>query len=180
MRLLLIHRLAISVVVLIANFITLAYFFNKSVQTSNIDFSVAESYGNIYQRPLLKIMTTSIDWYIDRAIGKDSGINPAAGALSELTEIQKTYGDALKVTSEELRARDRLNFAPERIQETARSVFSSRGALTDESIAEFTDYIAKLRGLVVHTGDTSNLIFGSGSRQLLYDGCHLVGIAPND
>lgn len=158
MRLLVIHRLAISVLVLVVNFVTLAYFFNKSVQTSNIDFAVQETYGNIYQRPLLKIMSASVAWYIDRAVGKESTGNPVAGGLNELTEVQKAVGDALKVTPDELRARDRLGFAPERIIESANSVFAARGSLNDESIAEFTDYIAKLRGLVVHTGDTSNLI----------------------
>ena len=158
MRLQVLHRLAISVLVLIVNFVVLAYFFNNSVQTSNIDFSVSESYGNIYQRPLLKILTTSAEWYIDRAMGKEVGGNPASSALNELTQVQAGYGDALKVTPEELRSRDRLNFAPDRIQEAGRSVFAARGTLNDESIAEFTDFIAKVRGLIVHTGDTSNLI----------------------
>lgn len=135
---------------------------------SNVVFATMEMKGNQYQRPVAKMLVNIGDVRTLATMVREGIAVPQSSFDTLLTGIQ-TEMDALKkvdavigvdlqFTDEGLksRGRDNLKFSlVEKKWTDLKVALSSPDKVSDDDIASF---IADLRGLIAHSGDTSNLI----------------------
>jgi methyl-accepting chemotaxis protein len=135
---------------------------------ANLEFSVQEKRGDAYQRPLAGLLAASGKLRVALAEAR-TGVNSAqdikdlissiASGMEDLKSVQATYGEALQFTDEGLKSRGRENLKYEAVaqkwNETSKAISANIAGDHDAGLASF---IADLRGMISHSGDTSNLI----------------------
>jgi methyl-accepting chemotaxis protein len=150
--------------------VTLLYSMYSSYQSigANIDFAVQEKKGDLIQRPLSTLLhdTAKLRFALVEARG---GVNSAQDIKELLGSIDKGMGalgtayDAvgadLQFTDAGLKSRGRESFKYEVVlqqwQDTKKAIMANIGGENDVLIS---GTIAGLRGMIAHSGDTSNLI----------------------
>lgn len=160
-------RMILSVMLLLATILAAVYNAYSSIEV-NAHFNEKEIMGNQYQRPLSKIMHNLASLRVLSAQAED-GRNvtdtiQAATAeidsfMKEVKDAQDAVGIELQFTDEGLGSRGREALKYETVlakwENTAKSLRASPGAGHEEAIASM---IADMRGMIAHSGDTSNLI----------------------
>ncbi len=140
-----------------------------SAQTVNIDFGEQEKLGNQYQRPLESLLKNASlhRIYSQRILLGDSSATSslqsaktsADEAFAALGEVDARIGAALQFTPEGLgkRKRDKYNVAA---MKTAWDDLKTKSASmsASASTAAHQDFVAGVRTMITHAGDTSNLI----------------------
>lgn len=134
---------------------------------SNVDFAVQEKKGDLYQRPLADILYEMGRLRLFVAQGLQSSpkadwqasIQTIHTAMTALAKAQADVGEDLQFTPQGLSSRGRDNLALERVQakwkDLSAALLAEPSTATDDAIASF---IADIRGMISHSGDTSNLI----------------------
>lgn len=135
---------------------------------SNIVFAEQEKKGNQYQRPVAKMLLDAgnIRLLVKMAAsgipvqqqGIDSLVKSVSAQMDVLKSVNDQIGTDLQFTDEGLASRGRDNLKYEKVAAKWTSLsnsLSSPALVSDDSISSF---IADLRGLIAHSGDTSNLI----------------------
>ena len=135
---------------------------------SNIDFATQEKKGNAYQRPVaqmladmgsLRILTTLIADGVP--VPQDSIQSLTASVAAQMAELKTVHakiGTDLQFTDAGLASRGRDNLKFEKVAakwDALSASFATPATIKDDDIASF---IGDLRGLIAHSGDTSNLI----------------------
>jgi hypothetical protein len=131
-------------------------FLIASTINKDINFAVWERYGNAYQRPIQKILEAKTEYAWAKIEGRDASsyVGAIDSDFDELMAAQKAYGEALQVTPEGLSSRQRDAYAPEKLLARWQAIKSAGAFVPADLVALATD----LKGLLGHTGDTSNLI----------------------
>lgn len=161
------QRLLIGVTLFIATLVVSMYQAYVSIG-SNIVFATQEMKGDKYQRPVAKML---LDAGSLRVLAKMSSLGTSipqdsfGSLISSINEgmknleaVDKEVGVDLQFTDEGLASRGRDNLKFDKVSAKWKALsesFSAPAQVKDEDIASF---IADLRGLVAHSGDTSNLI----------------------
>lgn len=132
---------------------------------SNIVFAEQEKKGNAYQRPVaemlynagaLRALTSMAAAGIDvPSKSYDNVVSTIDAEMGKLKTINDQIGTDLQFTDEGLASRGRDNLKFEKVEAKWKALAASGAAMKDEDIVSF---IADLRGLIAHSGDTSNLI----------------------
>ncbi len=134
---------------------------------SNVDFATQEKKGDLYQRPLADILYEIGRLRLFVAQGPQAQKTDALAAsvqtintaMDALAKAQEAVGEDLQFTPQGLSSRGRENLALDRVQTKwkalAASFLTQPVTANDEAIASF---IADIRGMISHSGDTSNLI----------------------
>lgn len=135
---------------------------------SNITFATQEMRGNLYQRPVSKMLIAAAQLRVELAKARAGHEDRAAvakrisvidAAWTELKKAQTAVGEALQFTEEGLKSRKRESLKMDIIigkwEALAATAKEKASTAPDSDAASF---IADLRGLIAHSGDTSNLI----------------------
>lgn len=135
---------------------------------SNVTFAAQEKKGDAYQRPLADVMSAlgKIRFEAARASVKQADENRIAAEvetihhkMSALKGVQEALGADLQFTEEGLKSRGRdqlaYNLVAEKWNTLAKNLESKQYEGIDAAIAS---YMADIRGMIAHSGDTSNLI----------------------
>lgn len=135
---------------------------------SNIVFAEQEKKGNAYQRPVAKILLDAGNLRVLAKLSSngitidDKSFQSLTASINEefskLKEVDAKYGVDLQFTDEGLSSRGRENLNLNKISDKwakLESSLSNPAAVSDD---DFASFIADLRGLIAHSGDTSNLI----------------------
>ncbi len=131
---------------------------------ANVDFAEKEMMGNRYQRPLAQMLLAASELRIALANngGATGQVLAEASAridtqFKALTPIHKEIGVDLQFTDEGLksRGRDQLKFETVHTKWTDLEKKLTSNNAKEEDVASF---IADVRGMIAHSGDTSNLI----------------------
>lgn len=135
---------------------------------ANIVFAEQEKKGNAYQRPVAKMLLDAGDLRILAKLSSTgiaiedksfkSLISSMNDEFSKLKEVDAKYGIDLQFTDEGLSSRGRENLNLNKIFDKWKKLesgLSNPAAVSDD---DFSSFIADLRGLIAHSGDTSNLI----------------------
>ncbi|MCB1783737.1 MAG: HAMP domain-containing protein [Alphaproteobacteria bacterium] len=136
---------------------------------ANIDFAAKEKMGNVIQRPAAAILHDAALLRGELAIprteymaGPDVGkyIKSISAHMDELKEAEAKVGDALEFTDEGLSSRDRSQLKFETVSEKWNALVKDlQSKPTAKSTSEaIVSFIADIRGIIAHSGDTSNLI----------------------
>jgi methyl-accepting chemotaxis protein len=123
----------------------------------NIDFAARELEGDAYQRPLLRLLEAVPRHAFARVHGVGETAPIAAeieSALGELARMQADHGLSLECDAAGLAKRKRQALDPDSVA----SFWQSLANQPNPTLASYEPLITRLRGLVAHTGDTSNLI----------------------
>ena len=162
------QKLLISNMLYVAPIIALTYFMYDA-RTADIDFAKSEIVGNTYETPLVSLLE-----HISRhKLVAQRALHGEANAKGELSSIQnqidedlkalssadQKYGVFLKYTDTELGKRKEESF---RYSKVASQWTELKGKITglkpEESNDLHTSLIANIRGMIVHMGNSSNLI----------------------
>ena len=130
---------------------------------ANVDFAQKEMMGNRYQRPLAQMLVASSVIRTQLASPQPSGDQMAQAAkvidteFATLKTIHTEIGEALQFTEEGLksRGRDQLKFETVQTKWTELEKKLAGNTAKEDDVASF---IADVRGMIAHSGDTSNLI----------------------
>ncbi|MDD3371473.1 MAG: methyl-accepting chemotaxis protein, partial [Alphaproteobacteria bacterium] len=135
---------------------------------ANVDFAAQEKKGDAYQRPLALLLHDTGRLRIELIKTRAGTGSPEAvtdlldsieSAMGRLESVQNEIGAALQFTRDGLESRGREALKIENVSAkwTAleQSIRADKTADLDERVAS---YIADLRGMISHSGDTSNLI----------------------
>lgn len=135
---------------------------------SNIVFAEQEKKGNAYQRPVAKMLLDAGNLRVLAKLSSngitidDKSFQSLTASINEefskLKEVDAKYGVDLQFTDEGLSSRGRENLNLNKISDKwakLESSLSNPAAVSDD---DFASFIADLRGLIAHSGDTSNLI----------------------
>ncbi|OFW88020.1 MAG: hypothetical protein A3B66_06070 [Alphaproteobacteria bacterium RIFCSPHIGHO2_02_FULL_46_13] len=135
---------------------------------SNIVFAEQEKKGNAYQRPVAKMLLDAGNLRVLAKLSSngitidDKSFQSLTASINEefskLKEVDAKYGVDLQFTDEGLSSRGRENLNLNKISDKwakLESGLSNPAAVSDD---DFASFIADLRGLIAHSGDTSNLI----------------------
>jgi Methyl-accepting chemotaxis protein len=119
---------------------------------AQISFSMLETQGNSFQRPLEKLLE-----YLPQVTMHPDAIRKVDKAFAELAAADALYGKNLQFTPEGLKIRGRSHLAPSDVANRwaqLKNNLSNPAALT-EGAARLLDDVS---GMITHCGDTSNLI----------------------
>lgn len=161
-------RMLISITLL---FLTLLIALSQAYTTieASKKFSIWELKGNTYQRPLAAMLHDAGQLRLALVLEK-SGMNSAAlnketlitaisSNMDALQTVQAEIGDDLQFTTEGLtsRGREHLNYETVRAKwdSIVKEVNGSDKTKADELLVSL---ISDIRGMIAHSGDTSNLI----------------------
>ncbi|MDD3182677.1 MAG: methyl-accepting chemotaxis protein [Alphaproteobacteria bacterium] len=135
---------------------------------SNITFAEQEKKGDVYQRPLAKILvalsTIRIELARDLSNQSDDSvlneqIKLVGQQMVELQSVQKNLGADLQFTDDGLKSRGRDNLKYELVLEKWNALRNAiEGKKLDQIDASVASIMADIRGMIAHSGDTSNLI----------------------
>ena len=160
-------RMTISVMLLL---LALIYSLSNSymVIQSQIDFAEKEKIGNTFQKPLGDILFYIGDIRVLAALQK-SGVSVPVSSFASLSsavnikfnifkDLYTNHADDLQLTAEGLSVRQREHLALEKVEEKWTNILTSisNNTVPDDSI--FISFISDIRGLIAHSGDTSNLV----------------------
>lgn len=134
---------------------------------TNVEFATKEMMGNRYQRPLANLLRDAGLLRIavaQKGFGSDQNktiadlLDSISANMGQLQKIDADIGADLQFTDEGLaaRGRDQLKFEKVAAKWTElRKLVDEGGDKIDEGVVS---YIADIRGMIAHSGDTSNLI----------------------
>lgn len=155
------HRLMSVVVAFMIPLWVIFYFFLDSID-ANIQFSTLETEGNAYQRPLEDLLDHAGAIHMGIVMGHTTDIpehtNAMDKAFETLAKVDAEYGENLQFTDEGLKIRGREHLKLPVVREkwsNIKTQISSNSEQADESLVSL---IADIRGMITHSGDTSNLI----------------------
>lgn len=150
--------------------LTLLYSMYGAYQSigANIEFAMMEKKGNLYQRPLAELLHDAGRLRFALAEAR-ADVNSAADirdfmaaidkGMEDLKAAQDAVGRDLQFTDQGLESRGRAGLKFEAVagkwQALRKAVSANIAGNHDAAVAS---YIADLRGMVAHSGDTSNLI----------------------
>lgn len=122
----------------------------------DISFATYERMGNAYQRPIQKILEAATPYAWAKLEGADASGSEAKinEGFTELMKVQGTYGETLQVTDKGLGSRGREAFDPKKLLARWETLKAEKELKRDDLVSLAND----LKGLLLHTGDTSNLI----------------------
>ena len=155
-------RMLLSVSLFLVTLFYTMYDTHQAIGTG-ADFALREKEGVAYQRPLARLLLVSSKLRVTAAAhGAPADIQTFTTAvdtgLADLKTAQTRAAEDLELTDEGFRkrGRERLRYAAlmKEWQELKKNLFDNPGDSHDADIASF---IADLRGLVAHAGDTSGL-----------------------
>ena len=147
----------------------LVYYLVLSVYSS-IDFAQQELKGNLYQRPLESVLKLLGEYRIaverasDKSTSSDTSISDLVqqidSAFVKIGEVQEKVGADLQFTPEGLAKRNRSSLAPAEVLNRWMNLKAMKlsSSNVDDVSKEVTALIADIRGMIAHSGDTSNLI----------------------
>jgi len=135
---------------------------------ANITFAQQEKKGDLYQRPLAQLLNSASKLRVelvkaraghaDEASIKDD-LELIARNMGGLRTAQDQVGEDLQFTDEGLKSRGREGLKYETVlakwQALSQAIIADKAGAHDEALAS---YIADIRGMIGHSGDTSNLI----------------------
>lgn len=158
-------RMILSVMMLLATILAAVYNAYMTIE-ANAYFNEKEMMGNHYQRPLSKILTDLTALRVlkeQQAKGVDTKadiatrIESITATMKDVSLAQDAVGVELQFTEEGLGSRNRAHLKYETVLEKWNSTAGQlpEAANGDELI---TAMIADIRGMIAHSGDTSNLI----------------------
>ncbi len=135
---------------------------------ANIVFAEQEKKGDLYQRPLAEILHGVGKLRIELAKANagradlsaiKAEVDLVSAEMGKLEQAQKKVGEDLQFTEEGLKSRGREALRYETVEAKWKSLSQQAVAepatVKDEALASF---IADVRGMIAHSGDTSNLI----------------------
>lgn len=136
---------------------------------ANITFADQEKKGDFYQRPLANLLHTAGQLRLDLAKARTGDVNKESikekiavinKDMAALKTVQDQIGEDLQFTEEGLKSRGRENLKYENVLNRWNGL--AEGIIKDEKAAQneqtMADFIADVRGMIAHSGDTSNLI----------------------
>lgn len=150
-------RAALSVMLFIATLIYSTYGAYSSIG-ANIAFAEKEKIGNYYQRPLAQILydTNLLQIELSKNDTKNSQVDTIVGnisqAMEELKKVQDEVGAELQFTDEGLSSRGREHLSYDSVSAKWQSLKDSKKP------EDLVSFIADIRGMIAHSGDTSNLV----------------------
>ena len=160
-------RMILSIVVLVVTLLAALYQAYAGIN-ANIAFAEAELKGNQLIRPLARVLNDAADLRVLLSLARENRpvadpVRSMVAAIDEhMTAVKQAYdavGVDLQFTDEGLGSRDRSGLAYDRVlarwADTKAKINADPQAAGDAGIAAF---IADLRGMIGHAGDTSNLI----------------------
>ena len=135
-------------------------FFLVNGMNADIRFSTLEVYGNAYQRPLEKLLL-NVSLFKDKAArGQLQQSSDLRGkidaAFTALEEVQSKYGEDLQFTETGLGSRNRSALLFDKVIAKWKDLAGKTAA--NEVVEGCDSLLADIRGMIVHAGDTSNLI----------------------
>ena len=162
------HKIWLTLIVFALPLAGLAFYFLVTGINDKIDFATKEIYGDIYQRPLEKLLS-HLPLCRDAALrareGKSGGsslafqISAIDQAFADLAVVDRELGKALQFTEEGLAKRGREQARADRVQARWRSLKAGLSSGDAEEIdRKFNELIDLVRTMITHGGDTSNLI----------------------
>lgn len=134
---------------------------------ANIIFAQKERLGNYYQRPLASILYNASRLRVELAASasrydsasSETIIENVSSAMSTLKQVQENAGEALQFTDEGLASRGRESLKYETVRAKWESLAGSISRNPSPSLlGELESFISDIRGMIAHSGDTSNLI----------------------
>jgi methyl-accepting chemotaxis protein len=136
---------------------------------ANIEFSAKEKMGNLYQRPVADMLRHAgilCALTAREAVGeapqtdaRNALIATIDADMGKLEEAQGAVGETLQFTEQGLASRGRENLMPEAVKgKWADLKLALQGADPAAANEQLVSFIGDLRGLIAHSGDTSNLI----------------------
>ncbi len=140
-----------------------------SSKNVNIDFAAWELKGDLYQRPAETLLELISEHkllaqrlaYGDKSVEsslKEVGLK-VDDAFKDLYKVNDDIGEDLQFSDEGLAKRNRIHLKPATVEAKWKSIQSKVGAAKASEINEaHTSLIADIRGIITHSGDTSNLI----------------------
>lgn len=154
-------KLTLSTLMFSLPILTLLFFLVKA-RNEAIEFGQKERKGNYYQRPLEKLLQNSIK-FREVVYKKEQGIASAVQQLNELAQaadvifkeilkVQDEVGEELQVNQVGLETRKRLQVHPQALLNAWNEI---KGTPSEERLTQF---IHDIRTLIIHLGDTSNMI----------------------
>lgn len=159
------------------------------VSQDNIDFAVQETKGIRYQEkiePLFQHLGEHA-WLTNRSLRSgrtnDSEIAKVAEAIDadlvELAKVDANLGTDLKFTPEELAKRQRDHIRVSKLTEKWQDIKGTWAKMKpDESMDKHMSFVADLRTVIVHSGDTSNIILDP-DLDSYYLGDAILGALPS-
>jgi hypothetical protein len=146
----------------------LHYFITKGF-SKDIRFAIVEQHGNTYQRPLEQLLETipehqqlvrhslSGDKQLQREMTRAQ--DKIRAALESLHSVNLTLGVALQFTAEGLAKRRREHIEISNFEQEWQTLAGGWPSLTRERSDQAHEHlITDIRAMIVHAGDTSNLI----------------------
>lgn len=149
------QRLLTMMLVFLIPSAVMLFLITSAIQ-KDITFAQYEAYGNAYQRPIQIILENITPYAWERLENKEGQEHAAkiSEGFEKLAAAQEKYGTELQVTKEGLSSRGRDTYAPTLLQKTWEEIATAK-TLDMEKLQELS---GNLYGLLLHTGDTSNLI----------------------
>lgn len=136
--------------------IALNYFIINDIE-ADLRFSRMETYGNVYERPLVKLLYLIPEYHAQRLSG-NAGAELAAAITEEfdiVLENQSRYGADLQFTQAGLASRGRERLLPELVVASWQELHKAGAAA---EAGKWQQLVADIRGMIAHAGDISNLI----------------------
>jgi len=135
---------------------------------ANVSFADQEIKGDLYQRPLAALLHDASLLRIDLAKARGghgdsaaikAGVEAIERSMAALRVVQDQVGEDLQFTEAGLKSRGRENLKYETVlskwKTLAQGIMADHAGAHDEAVAAT---IADIRGMIGHSGDTSNLI----------------------
>lgn len=160
-----------------------------NVYQGNIDFAAAETKGIRYQEKLEPIfrLIGEHSWLAQRALYGDAAARGETArveaaiekGLTELEQVDAQLGVDLKFTDGELAMRQREHFRVQTLRKEWTELQAGWASLKpEESIEKHSHLVADIRAMIVHLGDTSNIILDP-DLDSYYLGDALLGALPS-
>ncbi len=135
---------------------------------ANVDFAVAERKGNQLIRPLAGVLNDVADLRVTLAMARDGRpvTDPLATIVTTINrhmdDVARAYGEvggALQFTDAGLASRGREALAFDKVAEKWKRLSAAAQSMpAQDHDADVASFIADIRGMIAHAGDTSNLI----------------------
>lgn len=136
----------------------------------HVNFARWETYGNKYQRPLQDLLRY-VSEHRDASARFSRGDSAARSAMADaarradeafdrLSIVHQELGDELQFTDERLGSRNRGHLKPELVRGKWERIKQEVGSSFSDAASESSHaaLISDIRGMIAHSGDTSNLI----------------------